>query len=83
MMFNALTQHVRLGGEQLAEVIKLWLRIAGVLAGAILVFMALYFFVASLEVPVIHKRIGVSGRPASAFDQTATGAHPLETMGSV
>jgi F0F1-type ATP synthase membrane subunit a len=53
-MFHTLTQYVKADEEELKRFMELSLRLAGVLAAAILVFLLLYFFVASLDVPVIH-----------------------------
>ena len=55
-MFATLAQRVvRVEQQRRRQFIGLSLRVAGVLAVAILVFVALYFFVASLEVPLIHR----------------------------
>jgi hypothetical protein len=51
----ALTQRLKADEHELKRLMELSLRLAGVLAVAILVFVTLYFFVASLEVPVIHR----------------------------
>jgi len=69
-MFNTLTQHVKTDEQELTRLVELSLRMAGVLVAAILVFMALYFFIASLDVPVIHSRVGVVRPPAIAADET-------------
>jgi hypothetical protein len=50
-MFNTVTQGVKADEQELMRLVGLSLRIAGVLVAAILVFMALYFFIASLDVP--------------------------------
>jgi len=71
-MFNALMQPVKAGEQELKRLKELSLRIAGVLAAAILVFIVLYLFVASLEVPVIPRRVGLSGRPASTTNEGVT-----------
>jgi F0F1-type ATP synthase membrane subunit a len=51
-MFNTLIQRVKADEQELTRLVELSLRIAGVLVAAILVFMALYLFIASLDVPV-------------------------------
>jgi hypothetical protein len=71
-MFNTLTQRVKADEQELTRLVELSLRIAGVLVAAILVFMTLYFFVASLDVPVIHTRTGVGRPPSIALDETVT-----------
>ncbi len=70
-MFNTLTRRVKADEQELTRLVELSFRIAGVLVAAILVFMALYFFIAALDVPVIHSRAGVGGPPAIALDETA------------
>ena len=67
-MFNTLTQHVKADEQELKRIMELSLRLAGVLAAAILVFVALYFFVASLEVPKIHR--GSAREPAFILDES-------------
>jgi hypothetical protein len=69
-MFNTLTQRVKADEQEPTQLMNLSLRIAGVLVAATLVFMALYFFVASLDVPVIHSRTGVDRTTAIAVDET-------------
>lgn len=54
-MFNALTQAFRLDGLEIKQLIATSLRIVGVLLGATLVFIVLFFFVASLDVPILHS----------------------------
>ena len=54
-MLTTLTQRLNADERQLKQLMALLLRLAGVLAAAILVFVTLYFFVASLEVPKIHR----------------------------
>jgi len=54
-MFHTLTQYVKADELERKRLLELSLRLAGVLAAAILVFVALYFFVASLEVPGVHR----------------------------
>jgi len=66
-MPHALTQHFK-ADEELKRLMELSLRLAGVLAAAVLVFVFLYFFVASLEVPVIHT--GSAAAPAIVLDAT-------------
>ena len=70
-MFDTLTQHIKAEEQELKRLTKSSLRIAGVLAVAILVFLILYFFVASLEVPMIPKRVGLSGGRASPVNERA------------
>jgi len=53
-MFHTLTQ-IRTDEQGIKQLMELSLRWAGVLTAATLVFAALYFFIASLEVPVIHS----------------------------
>jgi hypothetical protein len=69
-MFNTLTQRVKADEQELMRLLELSLRIAGVLVAATLVFMTLYFFVASLDIPVIHSRAGVDRTTAIAVDET-------------
>ena len=69
-MFNTLTQRVKADEQGLTRLVDLSLRIAGVLVAAILVFMALYFFIASLDVLVIHTRTGLGRPPSIALDET-------------
>jgi hypothetical protein len=76
-MFNTLTQRVKADEQELTRLVELSLRIAGVLVAAILVFMALYFFIASLDVPVIHRRTGVGRRAAIAIDETVASTPTL------
>lgn len=71
-MFNTLAQRVKADQLELKRFTELSLRITGALAAAILLFLMLYFFVASLEVPVIPRRVGLSERPASTFNERAT-----------
>jgi hypothetical protein len=52
-MFNTLTQ-IRTDELGIKQLMELSLRLAGVFVAATLVFVALYFFVAELAVPVIH-----------------------------
>lgn len=59
-MPHALTQHLKADEEGLKRLMELSLRLAGVLVAAVLVFVFLYFFVASLEVPVLHPGSAVA-----------------------
>lgn len=70
-MLNTLTHSLKANEQELKRLLDLSLRFAGILIAAVLVFVILYFFVASLEVPVIHTHLGVSGRPVSTLDKTA------------
>ena len=69
-MFHTLTQYVKADELERKRLLELSLRLAGVLAAAILVFVALYFFVASLEVPLIDR--GSAPEPAIVLDATVT-----------
>jgi len=71
MSFNTLPQCVARGEQQPEPVIGLWLRIAVALTAFIVTFLILYFFVASLDVPVIPRRAGLHGGPASAVAERA------------
>jgi len=51
-MLHTLTQRVRADEQELERFLELWLQLFGVLVIAIVVFMALYLFIASLEAPL-------------------------------
>ena len=72
-MVNTLTQSIKANEHELRRLVELSLRFAGILIAAVIVFVILYLFVASLEVPVIHTHLGVNGRPATSVDKTAKG----------
>ena len=77
-MLNTLTQSTKANGQELRRLVELSLRFAGILIAAVIVFVILYFFVASLEVPVIHTHVGLSGRPATTVDKTAKSEYTKE-----
>ncbi len=72
-------QHLNADERQLKQLMELLLRLAGVLAAAILVFVALYFFVASLEAPKIHR--GSAREPAFVLDESV--ASPQSEIASL
>ncbi len=51
-MLHTLTQRVRADEQELKRLMDMSLRLFGTLVIAIAVFMALYFFIASLEAPL-------------------------------
>jgi hypothetical protein len=50
-MVNTLTQSIKANEPELRRLVDVSLRFAGILIAAVIVFVILYFFVASLEVP--------------------------------
>jgi preprotein translocase subunit SecY len=59
-MHHTLTQRVRADEQDLRRLMEMSLRVFGLLVIALVVFLALYFFIASLEVPVTHTKLAAS-----------------------
>ena len=53
-MLYTFAHRIKAGEQEVRRLMEFAFRLAGVLAAAVLVFVVLYLFVASLEIPAIH-----------------------------